>query len=375
MPVLASLTVAFPHPFLTELAAGRELPSVKDMDALHASAVEHRMTGMLMSCVEDGRLTVPSELARTLAVQSMIVKRQHDQLWSSLASIAELMDGAGIGLATFKGVTSEARWYDRPGERPSSDLDLWVAPHDIGRFAEVVRLLKPDHPQLPHVQEWVDKGFMASIHFEVDEGVWVDIHADLFKVGVANRSASQLWARTEEYELPGSATVRVLDAEGSLLHFLLHFNVDNLALLSRGMDILRVVDRAEVDWGAFDSLTAADGLDVPALMTLAALHEVLALPLPRKRPGGLRMRLWEKMWPESAWLRGGDIREQRLRQRLIPLLAKHRSWEGIRGQMSRAVPPESMLDYYYPEASGPYLVKLVKNRLPAFGTLSARDFD
>jgi len=36
-----------PVPALTEIAAGRELPPVDDVDALLASASEHRMLGLL----------------------------------------------------------------------------------------------------------------------------------------------------------------------------------------------------------------------------------------------------------------------------------------------------------------------------------------
>ena len=46
---------------------------------------------------------------------------------------------AGIDVASIKGPITESRWYDREGERPCSDVDLWLSPHQFDRAGMLSR--------------------------------------------------------------------------------------------------------------------------------------------------------------------------------------------------------------------------------------------
>ena len=121
--------MASPHPALIELAAGRPLPfRVGDPEHLLATALEHRMQGLLWSAVTRGEIDLPLETQRRLAVLNLRTQAHHRRLWMILEEVTALLAQHGIEVAVFKGVAAEACWYKRMGERPSRDLDLWLSP-------------------------------------------------------------------------------------------------------------------------------------------------------------------------------------------------------------------------------------------------------
>src|SRR5439155_18771565 len=112
---------------------------------------------------------------RTLVEDDLVFAARRRRLWSALASVAEQVQSLGIEVATVKGVTAEARWYDRPGERPCSDLDLFVGPADVDRAAEIVAILQPDHPLRRDVGWLAREQRLQNVDLRVGD-VAVDLH-------------------------------------------------------------------------------------------------------------------------------------------------------------------------------------------------------
>jgi hypothetical protein len=250
---------------------------------------------------------------------------------------------ADIEVASIKGPTTQARWYDRPGERPSSDVDLWLSPHQIDRAGDALRLLQPDHPWCAFFGDLASKGRVQTVTLSVDD-IQVDLHIDLMKTGLPTVQSEEFWASTEWFRLPDGTSVRVLDSTSALLLFLVHLNKDRFQRLLGYADVVRIIRRG-VDWPRFTAMVEGEGLTVPALSTLATALDDLGVDRPTDVPGPpealLGTRLWRVLWARSIRLRGSEGRKRFRRRQLVIIPLSNRSgrqtWRAIAQQ---ALPPK-----------------------------------
>lgn len=347
---------------LIDLAAGRNVPGATIDERAVKLANEHRLTGLLWTWarehVEDTALK--TELAQNdLYVQAHLV-----QIWKVLQeSVARLKD-AEIDVATIKGVTAEARWYERRGERPCSDLDLLLSPVQLDRATDAVRLLEPDHPWLPHIPSLIANGRIQTVTTHVDN-LEVDLHLDLLKLGIPTRQSREVWNHTQLFRLPRGGSVRVLDDTIALMHFLVHLNKDRFQRLLGYADVARIMARGHVDWERAERFTRGEGIRASTFRTLEVVLDQLSLPWPDEldRPGGPRVRVWNVIWHPGIRLRGieGRLRYRR-RQDWVAFLARGRTIEAFRWWIREMWPPAPVVDVRYGEIQGPYLWKLFMGR-------------
>lgn len=356
--------MARPHPILLDLARGRPLREPPDPEAFLRSAAEHRMTGLVWSRVRAGELALTEESRFELMQSNLQMRVRERHILSVASTIAKKMEALGVQLGTFKGATAAARWYDAEGERPFGDLDLLVSPHDRWRAAEIAEAIEPGHKLAGSLQALVDDEVLPSVDLVIDN-VAVDLHFDLLKFEVPGRHLDLYWARTIPFELEGGGTVRVLDAEASLVHFLMHVNRDRFRHLLGHVDVARVIQREDIDWDVVLKLIRSEGLEAPLLLTLEAIAEVMELELPPlPQPSGWQARVWRRLWSADVRLSGEEgINRFRNRHRALPFLARGRTIDGIRHWFHYAVPPRSMMDVHFPETSGPYWWRNVTGRL------------
>jgi len=359
--------VAAPHPTLIELAAGR---SPRPVEAAHAgtlvrSAMEHGMYGLLWSSVAAGQIELPRDQAVVLAKADLATRAHHTRLWSMLVELQQRLREIDVGLACVKGVTAEARWYDRMGERPSSDLDLLLAPGWEPKLEQVLDALDPRYFLRAEAPRLVRRGILQSLDITVD-GMEVDLHTDLLKIEIPTRGAEEIWARTVQTVSPENVPVRTTDAEISLIHFLVHLHKDRFARLLGYADIGRVLRMEQLDWSFIDDFLRSEGLRVHVYCALHRVASVLDLPPPPVRaPRGWRVRAWKRLWPDDEQLLGRPGYAFRLEHQhlWIPWLAEGRAVEAMRWWLRRRVfPPKALVDLYYPDTRGPYLVRLVTGR-------------
>ena len=102
---------------LIDLAACRapDAHSVVDRPTIRVAA-DHRMTGLLWTWAAD-ELDDGSDIRTGLAMQDLRVRAHHAKVWRALEHCTGQLGDIGIDVATIKGVTAEARWYSRTGER------------------------------------------------------------------------------------------------------------------------------------------------------------------------------------------------------------------------------------------------------------------
>jgi hypothetical protein len=353
---------------LVDLAAGR-VPTRGVLDRRVVDvAEEHRLTGLLWTWARDHAAEDPlrSELAqRDLYVQGHLLR-----VWDVLEECATRLAFAGIDVASIKGVTTEARWYGRRGERPCSDVDLWLAPHQLERAADAVRVLEPDHPWVALVPQLVATGRVQAVTTHV-AGLEVDLHFDLLKLGIPTRQNAEAWSRTLPYPLPGGGSVQVLDSTTALLHLLAHLNKDRFQRLLGYADVARVIAGGEVDWNRLVHFADREGIAESASCTLGVVLDELSLPWPAEiaRPRGVRAWAWQRTWPPSIRLRGPEGRMRyRRRQDFIALMARGRSREALTWWFHDVWPPAEVVAARYPEIRGPYLWKLLRGRAQARAT-------
>jgi hypothetical protein len=280
---------------------------------------------------------------------------------------------AGIEVATIKGVTTEARWYGRRGERPCSDVDLLLSPRQVDRAAEAVRLLEPDHPWASSVGPLAAAGRIQAVTTHVD-GLEVDLHLDLLKLGIPTRQSWELWDLTTHFPLPRGGSVRVLDDTTALVHLLVHLNKDRFQRLLAYADIARVIAGGGVDWERAERFTDREGITASTHRTLEVVLEELSLPWPDEldRPSGPRALVWNVIWHPGIRLRGTEGRLRfRRRQDWITLLARGRAREALRWWFREMWPPASVVAVRYAEIPGPYLWKILRGRVDAARTARA----
>jgi hypothetical protein len=271
----------------------------------------------------------------------------------------------GIQVASAKGVTAEARWYGRAGERPCFDVDLLLAPADIGRIGEIVREVAPDHPLRDTVQDLVDHGHLQSVDLLID-GVHFDLHVDLLKLEILPlRQRELIWDRLVPLRLADGRTIRVVDPEISLIHFLVHLNKDRFAYLLGFADIARIYAKENIDSAFIDRFLRAEGIESSVYLALDTVMSTLGMaPVAHPPVRGLRSIVWRRLWPPAFRLRGDIGRfSSRHRQFWLALMARGRSTEALRGYLARLLPPSSLVSYQTPEARGPYLWRIIAGRL------------
>jgi len=305
--------VSRPHPALVPLAAGRAPDAIPVTDdGLLRSAGDHGMQGLLWTWVRDH---APDYSARTTLVgYDMVARTRNARLTETLAQVQRTLDAAGITAATLKGVTAEARWYARPGERPSSDVDVIVDAAAAGGADEVLAALEPDHPLRHDLNALVRSGAVQSVDVRVGTTA-VDVHFDLLKIGIPTRGHDLMWERAQDHILPDGTTVRVLDPETALVHFLVHLNRDAFPRLLGFADVARILQREDLDWEYIERFLRGEGLEGVGACSLAMVTQRLGLPPAPLTARGIRARAWRATWPERVTLLGsaGTARSRRHR--------------------------------------------------------------
>jgi hypothetical protein len=353
---------------LVELAAGRVPRNGSINGRLVVLADEHRLTGLLWSWARDHVVDV--ELKSQLARNDLYVQAHLLRVWSVLEDCVRRLAAEGIEIATIKGVTAEARWYGRPGERPCSDVDLLLAPHQLDRAADALRVLEPDHPWTAFAGRLATTGRIQAVTTHVD-GLEVDLHFDLLKLGIPTRQNAEAWSRTIPYPLPHAGNVLVLDDTTALVHLLVHLNKDRFQRLLGFADVARVIAGGRVDWSRLRRFVEEEGIDVPVLCALEVVLDELSLPWPAqlKQPTGPRALSWRRLWPPAIRLRGTEGRRRyRRRQDLLALMARGRGREAIEWWLRDVWPPPEVVAARYRDIRGPYPWKLLRGRARAIST-------
>jgi hypothetical protein len=350
-----------PHPALVELAAGRPLPSIEDHDELARSALEHRMGGLLWSEVCAGAVEGPAAWRERIAGADLVTRARHERLWRTLVDVSGALAAEDVEVATFKGVAAERRWYARMGERPCTDVDLLVHPDHLDRLDKAVEIIQPGHPLRGRVGSLVAQGRLQSVELVTADGTNIDLHADAFKLWLPSRR-DVVWSRTVRVDVPRGGSVLALDAEASLVHFLVHLTKDRFRWLLGYADVARVAGTPGLDHDFVTWWVRADGLDVHYRSALDAVARTLHVDLAGASRSGPRAMVWRAVWRPAIRLRGDEgLVRFRHRQLWVTLLARGRTRAKARFLARKVVPVPELVAYRRPGA-GPLVWRLTWGR-------------
>lgn len=350
--------MARPHPALIDIAAGRNPVAVVDDEALVESALQHRMAGLAFDSAERGELEIGSEARHQLAGVKLAVAAHNARVGKAAVEVIGALANHGWDSALFKGLATAIRWYPTRGTRATSDVDLFLAPAAASSINEILAAMAPGHGLSGKAQRLVDDGRIQSFDFTWND-IWIDVHTDPIKVGVALPRLGELWERTTSVEINGVPTP-TLDAEASMVQALIHLQKDRFSRLHGFADIVRIA-AAGVDWDWVQEYAAEAALSVHVNEALRVVNEVLGSDLPYDAAAS--SRLWRAIWPESSMLRGQVGLTRKVRTHYwIPLTMPGRRSDALKWWSRIVVPPKDIVEYMHPDTSGPYPVRLLQYR-------------
>lgn len=349
--------MARPHPLLIDLVAGRPLSEPID-PGIVTSAFEHRVGGLVKTAVDLGA-RASEDAIRMLDHSDISAWARNRVVAEAMVEMTKVANNLGIDIAFIKGVTIEARWYGRLGERPTWDLDAVLAPWHRHRATELVAALQPTHSMLPHLQSILKKDRLQSIDLGY-RSLPVDLHLDPLKFELAaSRYPERIWDGLQTLDLE-QGSVRVFDPAASLFLAVLSVNKDRFRHLIGHSDLVRIQTDPSTDIARCESLAKGEGMQVPLGATLAAVWSDLGMG----RQATATYRAWDLLWGKSIRLLGEEAKVRfRYRQSLIPLFDLRRWPEVIASWRRRLLPSKALLDHWYPQLRGPYLVRIVWGRI------------
>lgn len=354
--------MGLPHPALLDLASGRVLSPVEGYEDLLRSATEHRMKGLLWTRVSSGEVVWSRNQNLRLAADFLATEERNRRMWRAIPAIIERLEAIGVEAAVLKGVPAEARWYNRIGERPCSDLDLLISPGGRCRAGEIIRALDPQHELRDVFQSILDRGLSREVVLVV-EGIRIDLHFDLLGFGLPWQAPHLLWKHTAQYDFP-LARVRVLDAELSLIHFLINLNCDSFFRLLGFVDVSRLISKEDLDWDKIGFLTELQGLEVPVWKSLEAVACTLEVDWRGQIPRGPRAGIWRILWRPTVRLQG-QVGWHRFRHRnyWLPFLTRGRSAEAFAWLWRQCILSPALISNGKVGQWGPWPLQLISDRV------------
>ena len=269
---------------LRELAAaGLDWAWIADM------AVEHAMSPALLRAIDAAvaDLAPAQVLAGLRGVVRANTLRNLD-LTAELVRVVDLMQGAGVRVAPFKGPVLAAMAYGDLSHRMISDLDVIVPRAEVAPAAR--GLLENGYRfSRPGVAAAEELMISATNHAQLvhrDRGIALELHwafaPSYFRMRLED---TPIWERLGPVKV-GGTSVKTLSVEDTLIELCLHAAKHRWARLEWLSCVAHFVARNDVDWEAVTARTAELGLRRALDLALALLPGVLGVeppPGPRGR--------------------------------------------------------------------------------------------
>lgn len=353
--------MASPHPALFDLATGRPwVGEVEDFAAVFRSAIDHRMSGLLASRTDVIEAVPEAERLHLTAIQAGMWA-QNTALLDRLRDLVSLAADAGVRVGCYKGIVTESRWYDCVGERVVTDIDLLVDPRNPSNVVEFLAALDPVHPLLRDLDQIIRNRALQSVDLRYGD-VRIDVHFDPVKMELLPTvDLEGFWSSLETVEI-GGLTVNTPTPARTLVLTLLHTMRDRFRWLGAYADVVRISGDPSLDWDEVERFSDQQGFLTPALFALSRVETALGVSN-RSVNKESSTGLLGVLWPEPRSLQGTPPQHPPPRSTLkLAMLGKGRFVEAVLAWIRRIFPPRVLMDYFYPEARGPYLVRVVATR-------------
>jgi hypothetical protein len=123
--------------------------------------------------------------------------------------------------------------------------------------------------------------------------------------------------------------------------------------------------RQDVDWHSVETLARAEGIWEQVSVGLSILCEEAGVQCPVETPTNWRTTAWRLLWRPKVRLLGeaGRLRHIRRATWLMPMLTRGRSADALAWLIRSAFPSDDDLRLRHPDATGPYLWRLIAPRI------------
>lgn len=247
------------------------------------------------------------------------------RMWLAAAAgdLVNLLGNAGIPFAPIKGWDLGRRVYPSPEERPTSDLDLLLAPEQLDRGLAVLtaagfRPLQSGRRADRYLRE---EGYAAAL--KAPAGQLVELHFRLWGSAPADLAAAILEAASADPALGPSA--RAIRLEHAFLLAAFHIFLDAPPRPAGAFRDLAMLAAKGLDAAFLEGETRRFGLELPVALASAAAGELFAEESCTRLAATLRP-CWR--WPERRLSFDADIDSRRVF--LARLLAGRPSRHGWR---------------------------------------------
>ncbi|MEX2216249.1 MAG: nucleotidyltransferase family protein [Phycisphaeraceae bacterium] len=211
------------------------------------------------------RIDVGSARAMTTAARNI-------WMMHLLERIVRRFNEAGIAVMALKGAALNQTLYERPDERPMSDLDLLIHPEHLDQAHALL-----ERAGCLRSQVLVREDFFPQYYYEIEyrggqiQPVTIDLHVRPFRPLRYSRFVPDdaLWARAEPVKL-GRAEVFLPSPTDMLIHLAAHSSIHGNGQTRWLEDIRRWAQtrREVIDWDALIDTAAAWRLSLPVLAGL-----------------------------------------------------------------------------------------------------------
>src|SRR5579872_3147094 len=202
----------------------RPLPSVSDWAAVLNAAHVHGVIPLVQERVQAS--TVPDEIKRVLLAHRIAYTRRLTQLERHLARVLDTLTAADVPSIVLKGPVLANSIYPKASLRPYGDIDIvcrekdWLTVHQllIGEGYEPVNGLTAPPPKV-----WDRKAYSHTQYWLASEAILVEVHFDLWQIGLRPRLGDRFWQRAVPVTIAGTEG-RMLAPEDQVLHLCVHLH-------------------------------------------------------------------------------------------------------------------------------------------------------
>jgi len=296
----ALLACARPH------HEAQTLPAVSDWPALLAAAQLHRLVPLAHQRLKES--DCPELVRAAFRASALALALRTKQLQAALTGVMDALRVAGVASIVLKGPALAATVYPHPSLRPYRDLDLLCREEDWSTVYHVLVDLgfQPVQPlPAPPPKVWERKAYYHSQYYRRHDRVLVEIHYDLWQIGLRPRLGDAYWRRAVEVDGDG-CPIRVLAPEDQVLHACVHLNHHGYSRLIWFSDLLHLLARhRQLDWAYLIEAARREGVALSLYFSLVYLERLFAVKTPAGvlaalRPAFPQAWLHDRLWPPAA---------------------------------------------------------------------------
>ncbi len=327
-----------------------------DWATVEILAVRHGLCPLLhrhLGALEPG--AVPRAVQASLWVRHEALCRRNRLMTRELVEIVDILEGAQIRVAPYKGPTLAVAAYGDPALREFGDLDLLVRSQDVLRVRDLLheRGYRSEYTLAPALEEAL---VSSRRHYELplrDPGrrLLVELHwradPDVEAVPLGDE---RWWSELGHIELDG-ASVPMLKVDDLMLILCLHGTKHSWASLGWLVDVAELSRRASrIDWAAIAGTARRLGVERKLGVAVILARELLGVSFPpealravddrvvRRVAAEIRASLFERehraptvaqiVWRNVQLQNGAPARLGYLARALFtPGLGEWRSWQ------------------------------------------------